>query len=255
MIPSTRIIEEFLAVTVTAAALIVSGCAGGTSGSIDRGGFLAALDLPLEDFSEVPEARRPEANRIQYVHDVRFAFGAPQLSAGERRRLDAFLARAGVGYGDRIHVVAGRPPAAGNADARSRLAERRRETVSAFLALRLLEAEPLLSDFAAEPPLTSMVRVIVRRYVVTLPGCPDWSGRPGQTYNNQVSSNFGCASAVNLGLMVANPGDLEAGRRLEPADGEFMARTIERYRKGETKPLTPEDIGVIESQQKSGEGE
>ncbi len=247
MIYTPRLIMEFLAMTVTAAALIVSGCAGGTSDSIDRGGFLATFDLPLEDFSAVPEARRPEANQVQYVHDVRFAFGEAALSAGERQRLDAFLVKTGVGYGDRVHVVAGRPAA--------RLATRRRETVAAFLALRLVEAEPLLSDFAAEPPLTSMVRVIVRRYVVTLPGCPDWSGRPGRSYNNQVSSNFGCASAVNLGVMVANPGDLEAGRRLEAADGEFMARSIERYRKGETTPLSPEDIGVIESQQKSGEGE
>ena len=247
MIHTPQMIEEFLAVTMTAAALIVSGCAGETPDLIGKGGFLAALELPLEDFSEVPEARRPEANQVQYVHDVRFAFGAPQLSAGERRRLDAFLAKSGVGFADKVHVVAARPP--------SRLAARRRDTVSAFLALRLVEAEPLLSDFAAEPPMTGMVRVMVRRYLVTLPGCPDWSGRPGRSSNNQVSSNFGCASAVNLGVMVANPADLEAGQPLEAADGEFMARTIERYRKGETKPLSPEDIGVIESQQKSGEGE
>ena len=48
------------------------------------------------------------------------------------------------------------------------------------------------------------------RYLVTLPPCPNWS-KPAAgagDFTNTPSSNFGCAAAVNLGLMVANPADL-----------------------------------------------
>ena len=54
---------------------------------------------------------------------------------------------------------------------------------------------------------------------VVLPGCPDWSRDPGYDPRNLPLSNLGCANAVNLGLMVADPGDLAtrtptgAGRR------------------------------------------
>ncbi len=61
--------------------------------------------------------------------------------------------------------------------------------------------------------------------------------RPGVTFNNTRSSNFGCATATNLGLMVADPGDIVAGRDPGLMDGEFTARSIERYRKGQTTPL------------------
>ncbi len=39
--------------------------------------------------------------------------------------------------------------------------------------------------------------------------------------------------AIPLGLMVADPGDIAAGRHPGLMDGEFTARSIERYRKGE----------------------
>ena len=38
--------------------------------------------------------------------------------------------------------------------------------------------------------------------------------------------------APALGLMVADPGDIAAGRHPGLMDGEFTARSIERYRKG-----------------------
>jgi len=137
---------------------------------------------------------------------------------------------------------------------RGKLSGRREETVAAYLDHLSLKTFPLADGFAVGEPGADVVRVIVRRHVVTLPGCPDWSAKPGNTWQNRVSSNWGCATAANLGLMVANPADLAGGRRMGPADGEFSATSIDRYRKGETKPLDPEDISVIEGQQKTGGG-
>jgi pilus assembly protein CpaD len=67
------------------------------------------------------------------------------------------------------------------------------------------------------------------RYVVTLPPCPNWSKTPPLRYTNTHASNFGCADAVNLGLMVASPADLAEGRPLAAADGTPAAAAVNRY--------------------------
>ena len=62
------------------------------------------------------------------------------------------------------------------------------------------------------PPGTAVIRR--ERYLVTLPPCPDWS-KPAAgagDFTNTASSNFGCATAVNLGLTVAQPADLVEAR-------------------------------------------
>ena len=51
---------------------------------------------------------------------------------------------------------------------------------------------------------------------VILPGCPDWSRDPGFDPRNLPLSNLGCANAYNLGLMVADPGDLAPRRPTSP---------------------------------------
>ncbi len=50
-------------------------------------------------------------------------------------------------------------------------------------------------------------------------------------------SNWSCATAVNFGLMLADPQDLARGRDPGRADGEAVARSIESYRKDRTKDI------------------
>ena len=50
-------------------------------------------------------------------------------------------------------------------------------------------------------------------------------------------SNWSCATAVNFGMMLADPQDLARGRDPGRADGEAMARSIENYRKDRTKDI------------------
>jgi len=248
--------------TALAATLVactaVSGCfaeiAAGTAGA----GGLYLLQhpeaMPLEDWSNVPARREPKAHEVQYQHDVGFVDDEVGLIAAEGQDLEAFIDRARVGLGDRVYVLAGVPEGEDRAQAR-RISERRRDSVVTFLGLQGIEVRPMHGDFGVEPPAGDAVTVLLRRYVVALPACPDWTGKPGRSFNNQVSSNWGCATAINFGLMVADPGDLVHGQRPGLADGERMARSVERYRKGETKSLTPEDIGTIESQQKVVSGD
>ncbi len=255
MICESRMIRKFLIISMVGGALMVSSCAEtATAVVLGTGAYYAANPdkLPLEDFSDVPEARQPRADLVQYGHDVAFAAGEARLTNGQRQRLDSFLARLEAGYGDRFYVVAGRGRRGAPKQAAARLGERRRQAVMAFLELRRLRVLPLRIEFGIDAPVGEAVKVIVRRYVVTLPGCPDWTGRPGISYENATSSNFGCATAVNFGLMVADPGDIVAGRHPGLLDGEFAARSIERYRKGETTPLKGDEASTASAEPTDG---
>jgi pilus biogenesis lipoprotein CpaD len=86
------------------------------------------------------------------------------------------------------------------------------------------------------------VEVVLERYIVTPPACPDWSRRSGVDYANQPHTNFGCANETNLGLMIANPRDLVNGRKAGPADGIQQAEGIVRYRQGQLTELQEEGI-------------
>lgn len=211
--------------------MLVSGCA----------------EMRGDDWAMVPDQRQPRASLTQYAHEVRFADGNDSLSLDERGRIAVFLERTKAGYGDRFQI-------AGEADSSS-LAGRRKEIVAAYLDNLGFRPRPIGGDFGIGRTPKNTVRVILRRYVVTLPGCPDWTSKPGDNSQNRPGSNWSCATATNLGLMVADPADLVAGRRMGAADGEFSALSIDRYRKGKTTPLDPEDISVIEGQQKTGKGQ
>ncbi|MBL6946975.1 MAG: hypothetical protein ISR47_10075 [Rhodospirillales bacterium] len=208
--------------------------------------FATGCQTLREDWASVPVKREPKVDLVQYVHSVAFTPGSTKIEPQERDRLDGFLVQSRVDGTADLFLVVPRPQT--NADIR------RRETVVAFLNHRRLNTHAVSPDFGIEAPAADTLSVVVRRYVVTLPGCPDWSGRPGRTDNNVVTRNWGCATATNLGLMVANPADLAYGRKPGPMDGEAAVLAIQRYRAGETRPLTPEDVGTIQAQQKESSG-
>ena len=255
MICESRMSQQLIDTSMVGGALMVAGCAGTATGVVlGTSAYYAGYpdELPLEDFADGPEGRKPRTDLVQYSHDVTFADGEARLTNSQRQHLDSFLARLEAGYGDRFYVVAGRGRRGAPKQAAARLGERRRQAVMAFLELRRLRVLPLRIEFGIDAPVGEAVKVIVRRYVVTLPGCPDWTGRPGISYDNATSSNFGCATAVNFGLMVADPGDIVAGRHPGLLDGEFAARSIERYRKGETTPLKGDEASTASAEPTDG---
>jgi pilus assembly protein CpaD len=176
----------------------------------------------------------PKENRISLIrfsHAVQFRSNEDRMSAPEAARLASFIRDREVGYGDQILLMPGESP----------LAQRRQDAVaSAFARAGLRVVRDVRIEQVAVP--SNELRVVVGRHVVTPPTCPNWSKRPDEDFGNAPSSHIGCASATNLGLMVANPGDLLMGHPTSPADGELAAGRVETYRKGLYPGLLQGDV-------------
>ncbi|HUC63659.1 MAG TPA: CpaD family pilus assembly lipoprotein [Alphaproteobacteria bacterium] len=187
------------------------------------------------------QVEAPKENTVDFVtltHQVDFAPGTTVATAAQRQSLADFLDEVKFGYGDQLTLDTG--PARGDA------------TLDALAAKRIAAVAAMLRDMhiaarrAPRPTVDgalahNAVVVSVGRYVVTGPRCPDWSKPEGDDYTNTPASNFGCATATNLGAMVANPADLLRGTNGGTADPDFVSRGIQRYRSGEiSKSLQPE---------------
>ena len=65
--------------------------------------------------------------------------------------------------------------------------------------------------------------------------CLPWVDFPADRYSNADSPFYGCTAAVNLRAMAVEPGDLDAGRPLGPANGDQQVRAVDAYRLGRVK--------------------
>lgn len=194
-----------------------------------------------------------QVDQAQYRHTVYFDTDRDEIRASERDRLFAFLNAVQPTSSDSVRVE-------GHADERANdlynldLAARRNESVSRFLSQHGISAANLhASAFGEHAPAAAgngpevwkqnrRVDIVLERYLVTPPACPDWSRRSGIDYANLPHANFGCATQTNLGLMIANPRDLVRGRKVGPADGVQQAEGIVRYREGRLPELQKERV-------------
>ena len=164
--------------------------------------------------SEAPTTLQVDGTQSRV--EIAFAPGSYRLAAGEARRLDRLVLDGNIRPADRVAIVASGPPG---------LAERR----SAAISSELLRYGIVASIVALDTVPANRAIVSVGRYTVTLPTCPNWSESLAAEFTNALSSNYGCANATNLGLMVASPADLVSGRALAPADGQPAVAAVERY--------------------------
>jgi pilus assembly protein CpaD len=177
---------------------------------------LAACAPGAAEYTKSEAPNRLQVDGATSELAVAFAPGSARLAATEAARLDRLVANGGIQRADRVAIAASGAPA---------LADARVAAISSRL-LRwgiVADARPI----AAVPPNRAVV--MVGRYAVTLPPCPNWSMPRANDFTNAPPSNFGCATAVNLGLMVASPGDLLPGRTLAAADGKPASAAVDRY--------------------------
>ena len=193
---------------------------------------LIALDGCTPYTAEYSPSQSPKRNTVTWVetqYAVPFAEGSAVLSAADRAALERFLARQARGETVRVTVAA--------ADGGGALAVRRETAVVEYLRGRGLDAR--LGPLAGQGGSRSTVTVAVGRFVVTPPACPDWSKSTAGDSGNTTNSNFGCATATNLGMMVADPGHLVRGAPMGPGDGDMLARGVSNYRRGAHEPPAP----------------
>jgi pilus assembly protein CpaD len=175
--------------------------------------------------SEAPDALRVDGAESRL--SVAFASGSDHLSAGEAGRLDRMVVAGSIRPADRVEIAASGPPG---------LAERR----AAAISRELLRYGIVTQTVALGAVPANHALVSVGRYTVTLPSCPNWSQSLDYDFTNAYTSNYGCANATNLGLMVASPGDLVSSRSFTGTQAQPAAAAVQRYLTDRVKqPPTP----------------
>ena len=170
---------------------------------------------PVTTYTDAEAPKRLQLDTATTQMDVRFAPGSAALAAVDAARLRHAAATGAVKPTDRVTIAAAGPPY---------LAKQRIAAVSALLLHYGIV--PVAGGEEAPP---DRAIVAVERTLVTLPPCPNWSKRPYADFDNQPSSNFGCATETDLGMMVANPTDLASGLPVSPTAGQPAAAAVNRY--------------------------
>jgi len=171
--------------------------------------------------SEAPNTLRVDGAESR--RELAFAAGSAHLTPSELRKIDGWVLSGTIRPADRVAVAAAGPPG---------LAAQRAAAISAELLRYGIVTQTLALD--AVPANRAVVSV--GRYAVTLPTCPNWSESLSYDFTNAFTSNYGCANATNLGLMVASPADLASGRPFSGDDAQPAAAAVQRYLTDRVKP-------------------
>jgi pilus assembly protein CpaD len=175
---------------------------------------------------------QPQLVQVPVHHTVAFPASQGAVSETEREALGIFLRRNGIAPGGRVTLSASLPSGADATVLGTRLAAVRTEL--AALGYSSATLPPGTSAGAALPPDTIVVTARVTA-VGAIP-CPGYNTPIQLDLEHRPILSPGCANAVNLGLMVADPQDLLGQRTLAPADGAAVIPSIDRYRADEVWP-------------------
>lgn len=190
--------------------------------------MLASCAPRTTQWSPVEAPKELQVKWAEFHHSVQFGNTSSLLGKSEKRMLDRFLTRVGRGQGVKITVTA---PTLNS----SKLLQKREMVLANYLRQRGFSVALGQPKNSAVFKLND-VRVTVGRHIVKAPACPDWSKPAIGDEANRVTSNFGCATQTNLGLMVADPGVLLHGTdQIGPADGEALAKGIKNYREDKVR--------------------
>lgn len=188
------------------------------------GGCMPQWDLQGHDPKAFYSANPPK-NKVEtrtQMHMVHFAPGASTLPADELAAL-------------RMGVRDVSPMAVETLQVQLHPSQMRNSLRKNFITKQLRNLGYVEADVLFESSDTldrDEARIDIGYAVTVLPHCPDWRRSPVTTYSNTSQGNFGCASTVNLGLMVADPRDLERGEGNGTPDTERTTQVIRDYRGG-----------------------
>lgn len=162
-----------------------------------------------------------------FVQVIRFEKNATTPSAGELDKLENELEQVRPKGAEEIIIKVS--PADGKRSARAEYLKQYLNSLGYSLPVRVEKYNKLGAESAA---------IIIRHAAVVLPDCPDWKKSPVTTYSNGVAANYGCASAVNLGLMIDDPHDLVRGKDSRKSRVERAGKALSDYNSGATQAPT-----------------
>ena len=217
-------LTAFFCLTLTAA-----GCAGDPDRAPEAQAVADTVNVVFHHgkWRQIPASPENQAEVIVFEQRVSFAAETALLDRSARQAIDRLLAEADPAPGGLIRLsVAGSQNGTATFD---RLTLQRLESVRGDLATRGYESALADDSVSRVAALTDHeIGLTVTRMMAVLPDCD----QPQPLEPNPPSFNrgFGCSNAYNLGVMVADPADLERGRTLDPAEAERASLTVMRYR-------------------------
>ncbi|PXA87454.1 pilus assembly protein CpaD [Nostoc sp. 3335mG] len=171
----------------------------------------------------VDSVHQPTVSRTDYVFDV----GATPsgLAPGETERLSGWFDGLGLGYGDTITLD---DPSGWRGGAAQ-------DAVGGIVARYGMLVSHEGSPVTAGHPAAGTIRVVVSRAIATVEGCPNYTRGNFADVAGSTASNYGCATAVNMAAMIANPQDLIEGHAYDhAADAQQSLKAIKAYRDATT---------------------
>lgn len=209
-------------------------------------------DRPFYDPLNLQREMQPRAAKQVQVAPTETAFavqfqpGSDAITEAERSAATRFLRHRATAGSDEVFADFGLVPP-------GTLANGRRMTVAEIVSGAGLDPARVMVRENVAGIAQDEVNLTVRRYLVTVPGCPDFTSRAGRSFDNRPHSNWGCANATNFGLMVAEPKDIVEGRGDTMGDSEALVLGIQRYRAGMTRQLEVDDTNTTDSHGVGGE--
>jgi pilus assembly protein CpaD len=174
----------------------------------------------------MPQTPPPIVVRDQHRHLAMDLMASGAIGPAEWARIGTFLRRAADGRPDIVRLtIAGNPPAAAAAAVE-------RQAVALGYSEDRIEVAPPRTPM---PGMRRTLELIAQIYVPVLPDCPNTTHLNIIDGDNQVSSNWGCATVSDLELQVADPRDLVRGETGGEAGGAIAAAAIARLQADKVK--------------------
>jgi pilus assembly protein CpaD len=216
--PSFRL--SALPLLVLGPAIVLAGCDAKES----------AYYPPRTGYVTQPE--RVSTSLETFSHRLALTPAQARLGREQIESLNLFLARTGEANGDHIEI---RTSLATRAGRHLAIAKDLRQS---FIAAGYLPSRVEIMDV---PGMGDEVAIHVQRYTVILPKCEQEIRDPGgiQSWGSEPVGvrALGCSNERNLGLMIADPRDLEGGRTLKASSGYREADAVLRYRQDKIKEI------------------
>ncbi len=206
--------------TLLLAPVVLAGCTGDP---YER-------QITYATWKQNPAFAEPQVKRVEVQHVVAFAPKALEMNDVEQEALAMFVRQNKLQAGSQVAIAAPARTPAQSARSGNRLASVRNGLTRLGISSNVVTAAPIDGSSGDE------IVVFGEAVAVMHPDCPGYNAAIAFDYEHRPINSLGCANAINLGLMVANPSDLAQGRPLGAADGEQNSLAIQRYRAGTVFP-------------------